>query len=554
MSPGTVKPIRIFCFVCLASLFFCLIIWLSAAITVGLLQLAQHIDGSISAFLIDKGAERIMRRVLLLWLIIILVSSLKKFGWHGWKDCGWTYDDEQRHAPSRSSSFFRGIVFGVITLGSMAALTVFAGVHQIKVVPESAAQICGYIFLFGGSALVIALIEETICRGVLFRVFARAWNMRASAITISILFAAAHFIGPSDAAFYGNSFIAITFKASFSTLASVIPSSHIIIQFVNLALLGIVLCVFVMRTKTIWMGVGAHAAWVFIIKLHSRFTNLNPDIPCCIWIGKRNDFIDSPITAFILLALILLFLWNKKKPGYPVKIRGQIWRFRQSETKNMVLFLTAGENLFSNAEILKAYAGCRVSKQNGLVLKQYRPKSFIDKFRFAFRPLRGRRSFILSGALIELGLPTPPVLAWTARRRFGLLQSEAVLVEEIQNAEQLTSWLERKPEDAAARLKVMEAYGNLMALFHSRGYSNRDFKHENVMCSKETPWVLWVVDLDGVRKMPFISRHRAGKDLMRVGKSLAALGWNNKDEIAAFFRAYNSHVPRRLCRHAFPGQ
>ena len=98
----------------------------------------------------------------------------------------------------------------------------------------------------------------------------------------------------------------------------------------------------------------------------------------------------------------------------------------------------------------------------------------------------------------------------------------------------------------------MEAYGNLMAAFHSHGYSNRDLKHENVMCSTEKPWLLWVVDLDGVRKHLFVTRRRAGKDLMRVGKSLASLGWTNEAEINAFFEAYNSQVPARLRRHSFP--
>jgi len=98
----------------------------------------------------------------------------------------------------------------------------------------------------------------------------------------------------------------------------------------------------------------------------------------------------------------------------------------------------------------------------------------------------------------------------------------------------------------------MEAYGKLMADFHCHGYSNRDLKHENVMCSKETPWLLQVVDLDGVHKKTLITRRRAGKDLFRIGDSLASLGWNHADEIAAFFKAYNAKVPPRLRFRSFP--
>ena len=136
--------------------------------------------------------------------------------------------------------------------------------------------------------------------------------------------------------------------------------------------------------------------------------------------------------------------------------------------------------------------------------------------------------------------------------------SETMIVSEVKNAEPLTdwlatrsAWLARNVQDSAMKLKVMKAYGNLMAAFHSHNYSNRDLKHENVMCSKIDPALLQVVDLDGVRKHLFVSRRRAGRDLMRIGKSLASLGWTNEKEIAAFFEAYNRHVPPSLHRQSF---
>ena len=552
MSPGTIKPIKIFYFTCLAAALFCLLIWLSAVVTVGITNLAQYTGGDLGNYLTDKGGGRIMRRSLLAGAVIILILILKIFGWQGWKDCGWTRPETGLPPPRRWIQFLQGVALGFITLGSIAALTIPANLHNLRTITETNLQLAGFILSFSLSGLVVALVEETICRGILFRVFSRAWNAWTAALVTSIIFAAAHFAGPTNAAFHGDSFLTVTLNVTAATLASFIPPLHSLIQFVNLTLLGVALCVFVMRTKTIWLSVGAHAAWVLIIKLHSHFTVLNPAALPSIWLGQRNDFTDSLAAVFAFTVLILLTLWSRNKTGAPVKISGQLWHIIPSATDKLGGFLQAGEDFFSGGNILKVYPGCRVISKDGLVFKQYRPRNYMHGLRFAFRPPRVKRTFRLAGDLIDRGLPTPGILAWTASRRFGLLTSEAMIVSEVKNAEPLTDWLKRKIDNPAVRLKVMEAYGNLMADFHRRGYSNRDLKHENVMCLKEKPWLLWVVDLDGVRRQIFISRRRAGKDLMRIGRSLASLGWTNETEIAAFFEAYNRHLPARLHRRFFP--
>ncbi len=549
MSSLTNKPIRILFYAGLAVLVIFLLVSLSAAATVGLLNLAQYAPGPVGTFLVDKGPARIMRRALMIGIIIIIAASLRKFGWRGWRDCGWARADDE--TSSRRAQFAGGAAIGIISFGALALLTIFTGLHQLKPLNQLYQNMIGAVFFFALSGLAVAIVEETICRGILFRVFTRRWRAWPAALIISFLFAAAHFVGPGDAAFQGSSPAGVVSSVSLATARSIVPPPNELIRFFNLALLGIVLCVFVMRTKTIWMSVGAHAAWVFTIKLHSYFTDFNPAAVYSIWLGKRNDFTDSLSAALIFLVLILLAFLRNKKAGRGVNVNGRIWQI-QPDGKGLDNFLGKGESLFAGGKILKAYPGCRVIAKNGLVLKEFSPKNFLNGLRFAFRRPRSRRAFLLAEALVARGLPTPPVLAWSARRRCSLLMGEAMIVGEVTNAEQLTSWLERKQEDPVKRGKVMEAYGNLMADFHCSDYSNRDLKHENVMCSKSDPALLQVIDLDGVRKRLFISRRRAGRDLMRVGKSLASLGWNRPTDIAAFFGAYNRRLPSRLHFTSFP--
>lgn len=538
--------------VCLAVVGCGLFIWLAAASAILLTNLAQQVDGALGTFLVDKGGGRLMRRILLILAAAAIVLTLKKFGWRGWKDCGWTLPDGHPR-PGRWNQFLAGMVIGIMTLGSIAAITILTGLHQFKPLVEPAPRLATGLLMFVLSGLVIALVEETICRGILFRVFARAWNFWPAAFVISLFFAGAHFIGPGENAFQGDSFFRASFNAAAMTFASIIPPVSALLHFANLVLLGLVLCAFVARTGTIWMAVGAHAAWVTIIKLHAHFTDFNTAAAACIWQGTRNDFMDSLTATALFCGLIILTLWGRNKAGLTVKIRGKFWHLLPSAAAPLADFIKSGEELFAGGRVLKAYPGCRVAAKDGLVLKKYTPRNALAALRFAFHPLRTRRAFELARDLSGQGVPTPPVLGWSTDRRGGLLQSEAMIVSELKNARSLTSWLEPKSADASERLKVMRAYGSLAAAFHRNRYSNRDLKHENVMCSAEKPWVLWAVDLDGVRKRLVITRGRAGKDLFRIGKSLAALGWTGPDEIAAFFEAYNSALPPRLRRHSFPG-
>jgi tRNA A-37 threonylcarbamoyl transferase component Bud32 len=207
---------------------------------------------------------------------------------------------------------------------------------------------------------------------------------------------------------------------------------------------------------------------------------------------------------------------------------------------------------FKGGIVLKDHDGSVVKALGGWVVKSYRPKNARAAWHFAIRPSRARRAFLLGRELRDLGIPTPPPVAWQVRRRAGLLQSEIFIMAEAPAAETMSDWLKRDVREPALRARVMAAYGRLLAQFHRRGYSNRDMKHSNIMCGRAEPWQLQVVDLDGVRHWPWLGRRRAGRDLMRVGQSLASLGWTGPAEVRAFFEAYNAEAPARLRRDAFP--
>ncbi|MBI2440141.1 MAG: CPBP family intramembrane metalloprotease [Lentisphaerae bacterium] len=528
--------------------------WLASAAAVLIMKLAGSFGGPLGAYLLEAGGGKVMRRCLLFFSLIFLLLFLWRAGWRGWKDCGFTTADPDWSWRAWHAGLLNGIIMGILTMGIVAALTTLAGIHRLYIPPGLAChdliKTPAFLLL---PALVVGFFEETVMRGIFFRVLARIWRAWPAAVLSSVVFAAAHFGEPSSTAFNGDSFLSVTHSVFISTFSTVWQIPRLAVQFINLTLLGLVLCAFVIRTKTIWLSVGAHVAWVWMIKTHGVITMFYPAAPLAAWLGKRNDFMDSPLATIMLAGVLSWIMARAANSGQLLRRHGQTWHILPSQATRFSAWLDALKSgALPDARVLKAYAGCRVRAYRGMVWKEYTPLPGRRGWRFRLLPSRTRRAFLMGRELAEQGIPTPTPIAWSCQRRLGLRLSDHGVSLELEQAEELSAWLERQARDPSSRAEAMRAYGRLAASFHRAGFSNRDLKHENVLCARAAPGGLWVVDLDGVRSLPWITRRRAGRDLRRVGLSLGALGWCTPPDVRAFFEAYNSAVSARLQRDSFP--
>lgn len=538
----------------LAVLFLTAGIWLASALSVLIMNGTHAWGGVAGAYLIEEGAAKVMRRCLLGFSIAFLMIFLWRAGWRGWKDCGFTTTDPDWSWRAWYAGLLNGIILGILTMGIVGTITILAGIHRLYITFGPASLLVKALVLLL-SALVIGFFEETVVRGILFRVLARIWRAWPAAVLSSLVFAVAHFIEPANEAFIGASFLSVTQAVFVSTFTMFWKVPSLALQFINLSLLGIVLCAFVIRTKTIWLSVGAHVAWVWMIKLHGLITMFYPPAPLVPWLGKRNDFMDSILATVMLTGLMVWIVTRAANSGRPLRRHGRLWHVLPGEETRFANWLDsqAQAEAAPGSRVLKAYAGCRVTALGGMVWKEYRPVAGWRGWRFGLRPSRTRRAFLMGRRLADCGIPTPTPIAWATERRFGLRRADHCLTAELEQVEPLTTWLQRQARDPALRASVMRAYGQLTAAFHRNGFFNRDLKHENVLCAIADPRQLWVVDLDGVRWRGWIIRRRAARDLRRVGLSLASAGWSGANDVGAFFNAYNATVPARLRREGFPG-
>ena len=84
-----------------------------------------------------------------------------------------------------------------------------------------------------------------------------------------------------------------TINVMVSALTNPARTCEFELRFMNLSLMGLVLCMFVYHTRTIWVAVGTHAGWVWMEKLNRLLTDHAHPVDSSMWMGHRADMTDS---------------------------------------------------------------------------------------------------------------------------------------------------------------------------------------------------------------------------------------------------------------------
>ena len=117
----------------LAVLFLTAGIWLASALSVLVMNGAHAWGGVAGAYLIEEGADKVMRRCLLGFSIAFLMIFLWHAGWQGWKDCGFTTTDPDWSWRSWYAGLLNGIILGILSMGVVGTLTILAGIHRLYI-------------------------------------------------------------------------------------------------------------------------------------------------------------------------------------------------------------------------------------------------------------------------------------------------------------------------------------------------------------------------------------------------------------------------------------
>ncbi|MFT5125710.1 MAG: membrane protease YdiL (CAAX protease family) [Kiritimatiellia bacterium] len=258
---------------------------------------------TLSIELAAEDPEKWTRRCMMLWGAILLWPLLKVLKWPGMQETGWAIDPD---GPGRGRLMGSGFITGAGMI-ILLFIAVWGGTRYWNLAYPPG-KIAVKVFTYGISAFTVALIEETAMRGIIFRSLARSWNTLGAMILIGIVFATAHVLGPSAAALESGDALAVM-RSAFTRMTR---EPDVAIRLLNLFMMNAVMCLLLLKTGNIWMGVGMHAAWVWVKRLNSILADSDETSPLRIWLGTRSDFTNAWICLVVLIGLAI---WAYPRKG-----------------------------------------------------------------------------------------------------------------------------------------------------------------------------------------------------------------------------------------------
>lgn len=232
-----------------------LLIGITAFAAAQLIPLAQNTEQTRwQEFLMRQGPVPALRRLLMLVTAVLAPPILKRLGWSGIRDMGWT------SAQTRGERKRDVVIWSVAGLGvSLVLGTALVLRRQAAWVSAGFMEWVGWLLrdvLLAG--VVGTVLFESFARGVLYRTLAGQWTSWPAAILVSI--ALAWFSIPVGTPI---PFSQGTFSVVGALLALPFLDAAQFQVFLCTALFGLILCRFVYHKGDIWGAVGLHAS-VFI--------------------------------------------------------------------------------------------------------------------------------------------------------------------------------------------------------------------------------------------------------------------------------------------------
>lgn len=170
------------------------------------------------------------------------------------------------------------------------------------------------------TGVVVGLVEEILFRGALFGYFLDRTDRKAAILLTSFLFAPVHFFRAESSPVPRYSLL-IGPSAAWDLLCSWWEHFKIFPDMLGLILVSVVLCWSVLLAGDLYIAIGLHAGWVFVIQTARRLLDAPQDVSRLVFGGSQ--FYDGLVGLVMLLAMIpFLHLcvrlgWIRPVGGFP---------------------------------------------------------------------------------------------------------------------------------------------------------------------------------------------------------------------------------------------
>ncbi|MBV1912287.1 MAG: CPBP family intramembrane metalloprotease [Cycloclasticus sp.] len=235
--------------------------------------------------------ESWVTRSALLFLILGLIPCIKYF------DLSLRSLGHNQSFPNFFKKASRGFISGLIILGVVVASLIYLDVRTLA---DDAQLTLTFILKALAAGLIVALIEETLFRGLFFKL-TKKWHGGYTAVLVSSFFyAILHFIKPVE----HIEQTLLNFNSGFEVIANAFKGISFMTtdDFFALFVVGILLALVRRQTHTLAYCIGLHASWVFLLKITKELTDGNNVSNLAFLTGQYDGIIGW--FSFIWIALL----------------------------------------------------------------------------------------------------------------------------------------------------------------------------------------------------------------------------------------------------------
>ncbi|MSQ91786.1 MAG: CPBP family intramembrane metalloprotease [Gammaproteobacteria bacterium] len=246
-----------------------------------------------------------------LWQLLMLVGiavAVRRLGLRGRAD--WGYSLPRAKFLCQAGA---GFAFGTATMLPMALVIVTLGIRNL--LPDfDAAMLVSGIAAGVLTGLIVAVVEETFFRGLMFRAVLRESGPAIAIWSTAILYAAIHFFARvkiAHAELAWDSGIALLGAA----LARFADPASIADAFVTLVMVGLLLGLVRHWTGSIAAGIGLHMGWVCVIKATSAVTRHDVASPWSFLVSDCDGFTGWMVAGWSCAILLILLRFRAADSG-----------------------------------------------------------------------------------------------------------------------------------------------------------------------------------------------------------------------------------------------
>jgi uncharacterized protein len=248
--------------------------------------------------LAGKPFHRFLDRSMLGLALLCLWPLLRNSGARHWRDLGFV---RQRQSGPQ---ILKGFALGWASLAAVALLALACGVRAF-ILTHSAGDIIRQAIDATWAAVVVAILEELVFRGVLFGLLRQSMPWPAALVVSSAVYSVVHFIKSADTA------MPVRWNSGLMLLrAMLVHPPPLIPAFLTLLVAGSILALCYQRTGALYFSIGLHAGWIFWLKTYA-FLSHPTGAYVSFW--GTDNLIDGWLSLIVLAILFVLIAGQKQK-------------------------------------------------------------------------------------------------------------------------------------------------------------------------------------------------------------------------------------------------